>query len=265
MPEFKNDPATAAKARITARTLIGLSDRIAAGQERGLAVESGHAAVAPAAWSWWRLITDSARVVLELEERGYGVVVGPVMRNLINHTLALQWLVDGGEVALKALDDYSDKQLLQLVNDAVANNWSIHEPTAEALRAAIAERAASPDPAVTRLSKEIASPKRLMKAYGVPDLHVLYRLLCAYSHTTRDSAQAYQDLDGDLGPELRDTPVDLGDGNVIWAAICLIQAGRVMDAVLAGRPLKTLLDEAAISMSLPEDVLPGRVATPDVR
>jgi len=258
MSEFTNDAATAARARAAARALIDLGDRIAAQHKGGLAVETVHVAVAPAAWSWWRLITDSARIVLEMEERGYGVVAAPVMRNLINHTLALQWLVDGGETALKALDDYSDKQLLQLIEDAVANNWSVDEPTAEALRAAIAERAA--DPAVAKFSKEIGSPKGLMKAYGAQALYVLYRLLCAYSHTTRATAQAYQHLDGEHDPELRETPVDLGDGNVIWTAVCLIQAGRVMDTVLAGQPLTATLDEATTLMGLPEAILPGRVA-----
>jgi hypothetical protein len=259
MSEFANDAATAARARAAARALIGLGDKIAAEQDGGLAVEAVHAAVAPGAWSWWRLITDSARIILDCEERGYGAVVAPVMRNLINHTLALQWLVDGGETALKALDDYSDEQLLQLVEAASANNWTIDEPTAKALRTAIAERAAAPDPAVTKLSKEIGSPWRLMKAYGVPDLYVLYRLLCAYSHTTRATAQAYQHLDGDHDPELRETPVDLGDGNVIWTAVCLIQAGRVMDTVLAGQPLTAALEEATTSLGLPEAILPGRI------
>lgn len=87
MSEFLHDDSTAERAREVMRKLIESRDEIASGQD-GIAFEAAHEAVAPPAWSWWMLITDSARIVLDEADRGYGFVVAPVMRNLMNHTVA---------------------------------------------------------------------------------------------------------------------------------------------------------------------------------
>ncbi|HET6357323.1 DUF5677 domain-containing protein [Streptomyces sp.] len=257
MSEFLHDDATAERAREVMRKLIESRDEIASSQE-GIAFEAAHKAVAPHAWSWWMLITDSARIVLDEAERGYGFVVAPVMRNLMNHTVALKWLVDGGDSALKAVDAYSDGELLKLIENAQRVKWQADGPVEQMLRQAIAARDANPDPDVTKLTNEIKNAETLMVAYGIPEGYVPYRHLSAYTHTSRETAQLYLAPDGQGGWALRATPRGSGLNDVLWASVCLIQAGRVIDGILTGQPLAQALDEATAHLGLPENILPRR-------
>ncbi|MBD3934827.1 hypothetical protein IF129_25105 [Streptomyces chumphonensis] len=258
MSEFLHDEATAQRAREVIRKLIAVRDEIAASQS-GIAFEGAHQAVAPHAWSWWMFITDSARIVLDEAEKGYGFVVAPVMRNLMNHATALQWLVEGGESALKAVDAYSDEQLIKLIDNVRRVGWEGADgPFEQTVRDAIAARDANPDLAVTKLYNEIKNAETLLTAYGMPEGYVPYRHLSSYTHTSRETARLYLAADGQGGPALRDTPRDSGLNDVLWASVCLIQAGRVMDEILARHPFTQVLDEVSAHLGVPQKLLPQR-------
>ncbi|MFE2693667.1 hypothetical protein [Streptomyces mirabilis] len=87
MPEFAHAEATAGRALDVIDQPLQAHDEIAEGRT-GLPFLSDHEAVTPAAWSWWMLISDSARVVREETVKGNGFVVVPTMRNLMTHTVA---------------------------------------------------------------------------------------------------------------------------------------------------------------------------------
>ncbi|MBT2505855.1 hypothetical protein J7I98_08050 [Streptomyces sp. ISL-98] len=133
------------------------------------------------------LIGDSARVVREETMKGNGFVVAPVMRNLMTHTVAFARLVDGGETAIKALNAYSDEQILKLINNARAAGWDVGGDPVEAhVRNAINDRVTD-DPAVERLKNEIRNTAQLMAAFDEQDAYLPFRHL-VLSHHARDRA-----------------------------------------------------------------------------
>jgi hypothetical protein len=258
MPDFAHDEATAQRALDVIDQLLAARDRIASGAGN-ISFLREHETVAPAAWSWWMLISDSARVVAEAAKNGNGFVVAPVMRNLMTHAVAMAWLVDGGDAAAQAVDAYSDDQLLKLINGAKEAGWAVEGDAVEAkVRDAVDERATSPDPRVMRLTNEIRNTATLMAAFGLQEGYLPYRHLSSYSHTTRETAQLYLHRTGSGGWALRDKPRDSGLNDVIWTAVCLIQAGRILDSILTGQPLTAELDQATVHLGIAGDIVPRR-------
>jgi hypothetical protein len=258
MPDFAHDEATAKRALDVIDQLLAARDRLASGVG-GIAFLREHEAVAPVAWSWWMLIADSARVVAEAAKGGNGFVVAPVMRNLMTHAVAMAWLVDSGAAAVQAVDAYSDDQLLKLITNAKEAGWDVEGDEVEAkVRDAVAERAASPDPEVVRLTNEIRNTAALMAAFGLQEGYLPYRHLSSYSHTTRETAQLYLHPTGTGGWALRDKPRESGLNDVIWTAVCLVQAGRILDSILTGQPLAAELDQATTHLGVSGDIVPRR-------
>ena len=260
MPDFAHDEATARRALDVIDQLLAARDRVVSGVD-GIAFLREYEAVAPVAWSWWMLITDSARVVAEAAKNGDGFVVAPVMRNLMTHAVAMAWLVDGGDAAVQAVDAYSDDQLLRLIANAKRAGWDVEGDEVEArVRAAVAERTATPDPDVVRLTNEISNTADLMSAFGLQEGYLPYRHLSSYSHTTRETAQLYLHRTESGGWALRGKPRESGLNDVIWTAVCLIQAGRILDSILTGQPLTESLDRTTAHLGVLGDIVPRRRA-----
>ncbi|MEG3627500.1 hypothetical protein [Streptomyces poriticola] len=258
MPEFAHDEATARRALDVIDQLLAAREQIAAG-EGGISFLKDHEAVAPGAWSWWMLIGDSARVVREETVKGNGFVVAPVMRNLMTHTVALAWLVDGGETAIKAVDAYSDEQLLKLITNAKNAGWDVGgDPVEARVRKAVNDRVTDSNPAVDRLKNEIRNTAELMAAFGEQDAYLPYRHLSSYSHTTRETAQLYLHSAASGAWQIRARPRPSGLNDIIWAAVCLIQSGRIIDSILTDQPLAQPLNEATAHLGLVGDIVPRR-------
>ncbi|MEU3529732.1 hypothetical protein AB0E62_38835 [Streptomyces sp. NPDC038707] len=258
MPDFAHDEATARRALDVIDQLLAARDRMASGVG-GVGFLREHEAVAPVAWSWWMLISDSARVVAEAAKNGNGFVVAPVMRNLMTHAVAMAWLVDGGGAAVQAVDAYSDDQLLKLITNAKRAGWDVGGDEVEAkVRAAVDERTAYPDLEVVRLTNEIRNTADLMAAFGEQEGYLPYRHLSSYSHTTRETAQLYLHPTRAGGWELRNKPRESGLNDVIWTAVCLIQAGRILDSILSEQLLAEELDQATAHLGVSGDIVPRR-------
>ncbi|GAA2523350.1 hypothetical protein [Streptomyces longisporus] len=67
---------------------------------------------------------------------------------------------------------------------------------------------------------------------------------------------------GTGGWELRNKPRVSGLNDVIWTAVCLIQAGRILDSILAEQPLAAELDQVTAHFGVPEDIVPRRRRRP---
>ena len=177
MPDFAHAEATAGRALDVIDQLLAARDTVASGVG-GIGFLREHEAVAPVAWSWWMLISDSARVVAEAAKNGNGFVVAPVMQNLMTHAVAMAWLVAGGDAAVQAVDAYSDNQLLKLITDAKRAGWDVEGDEVEAkVRAAVDECTAHPATEVVRLTNEIRNTADLMAAFGEQEGYLPYRHL----------------------------------------------------------------------------------------
>lgn len=256
MTQFARDEATARRSADVIEQLTEARASLIAGN--GVAFKSEHEAVAPTAWSWWMLVTDSARLVLEQTRAGNGLLVAPVARNLMNHAVALPWLIDGGAAAVQAIDSYSDEQLMKLLNGAVEAGWDVGGAEAEArVRQAVADRKSTETPEVTRLKKELSTPIDLMTAYDTRPTYLVYRHLSGFSHTTRDTGTLYLHSTGS-GPgdwELRNRPRESEFEDIIGIAVFLMQAGQAVNRILTDHPLTRPLRQATQQLGLPEDLL----------
>lgn len=173
--------------------------------------------------------------------------------------MALAWLVDGGEAALKAVDAYSDDQLLKLITNAKKAGWDVGgDPVEARVRKAISDRVTDPDPAVDRLKNEIRNTVELMAAFGEQDAYLPYRHLSSYSHTTRETAQLYLHSAASGAWQIRTRPKPSGLNDVIWTAVCLIQSGRIIDSILTGQPLAERLNQATAHLGLSDNIVPTR-------
>jgi hypothetical protein len=213
-------------------------------------------AVARSAWSWWNLISDSARIFLAEEAEGRGPVVAPIARNLLNHAVALEWLVKGGANAIRALDAYSDEKLLSFINQANESlrNVRVDFPDEPQLRRNVEQRDKDRDTAVTTLTNQITNVCALMAAAGKPRLYLWYRRLSSFSHTSRDTASMYVLSDDQRHTLLRE-PRQRDSNDVVWTAGLLIEAGRAIDSILTGQPLSQRLSWATNHLDLPPDTM----------
>ena len=259
MAQFAHDEATARRSAEVIEQLIEARDSLTAGT--GVTFERKHEAVARTAWSWWMLVTDSARLVLEQTKAGNGFLVAPVTRNLVTHALALPWLIDGGATAVQAVDAYGDEELLKLVNAAADVGWAIGEPGDEdRIRQHVAYRQSQLTSEITRLKNEFKNTETLMTAYGAKPSYLVYRHLSGFSHTTRDTGKLYLEPAGS-GPnewQIRNRPRPSGFSDVIGIAVSLVQAGQVINRILTGQPLTQPLQEATQHLGLPDDLVPTR-------
>jgi hypothetical protein len=92
-------PGAGVAREVAARLLIASKDATA----HGVDVPAGKVKTFAAAYSWWRFICRSAEAVLLLGERGFTIEASPVLRNVVNHAYALNWLVDNGDPTIHAL------------------------------------------------------------------------------------------------------------------------------------------------------------------
>ncbi|MGP4030054.1 hypothetical protein [Actinomadura sp. 3N407] len=111
---------------------------------------------------------------------------------------------------------------------------------------------------------EKANFSNLVIAYGHPAMYDLYRLLCSYTHPSVRSAELYVEAIADAGKKrvaVRDVPERRSYADVIWGVVVLLQAGNLMDRVLAGEPLRRDVGRAALELGVPKEyfiVLPNR-------
>jgi hypothetical protein len=261
MTQFTHDAATAMRCVQVIEQLLEVSDSVAtATATAGTPFEHDHETVAPTAWSWWMLVGDSARLVFDQMKAGNGLLVAPVVRNLMNHALALTWLIDGGELAVRAVDAYSDEEMLKLLDHAKRAGWEAEGEEAEArLRQAVEDRQSRLTPEITKLKNELSTPINLMTAYGVEEAYLSYRALSAYSHTTRDTGKLY--LEANLRDRRSSPRPPSTYSDVIGTAVSLVQAGQAINRVLTGQPLTQPLQQAARYLGLPDDLTPRRRPT----
>ena len=98
------DDRAAAQARATSSRLIEAADALVA---RGLDVPAEHRRVLEGVYGWWRLVNRTTAAVLLLTKQGFGSPeVAPLIRNILNHAYAINWLVDNGEPAIDVVIAY---------------------------------------------------------------------------------------------------------------------------------------------------------------
>lgn len=228
--ELGDDEESAARAEQAIAMLVdAFEGLVAAGSVQALA---GMANLFTAAWGWWSGITRSSQAVLALRRAGLEHEAAPIVRSIVQHSLVLQWMVEVGDDAIKAVAEYGDNNTRLLIDTLAQAKWDLPDGF---------DPEVPPRPAVANpLVSKVKNFEELCIRYGARKLYVTFRLLSAYAHPTSTGALAYFDQASGT-PATRSTAPR--HANIVQSAICLAQTGRVMNSLLQDSPLGKSLDQ----------------------
>ncbi|MFG1827541.1 DUF5677 domain-containing protein [Microbispora bryophytorum] len=253
---FGDNLATGRRAWELGHQIADAADRL--GKTPALDVRPEDADVVYTLYGWWRFVVRSSRAYWLAWENGYSVESLPLVRNILDHTVSMMWLHDGGELALTVVWNAGETHRNKLIRNVVDTGWH----TAKDLETTSSPLALIPTPdendptypAYQKLLGEFTHVDQLMAAYGRSTDYPVYRTLSAYSHASAQSANRYLEMkDGQVGVRLEPQRTD-SHGPIIHIAMALIQAGDVISSCLARDPLRQLLERAArdIGLGAPE-------------
>jgi hypothetical protein len=259
MTTLTNDQESANRARSTAADLLKAADAAIA---NGVRVPADKVRVFGPVYSWWRLVCRTSEAVLLLTERGFTLEAAPMVRNILNHAYAINWLVDNGDAAVDALVARGDEEREKLCRKLEATGW----PNAAEYRAAIDQQPAPPvrTPAEQalhdKLKHELKNFYDMLDRYDVADIYPVYSHLSSFSHTTISTASAYVEQMSDGSLQIRQEAADLGHADIIQLALALLQTAAVVSPLIDGDPLRASVEEATTELGLDNtQLLPVRV------
>ena len=185
-----------------------------------------------AAFGWWAGITRSSQAVLTLRRAGLEHEAAPIVRSIVQHSLVLQWMVEVGDEAIKAVAEYGDNNTRLLLDTFAKAKWE----APEGFDPEVPPRPAVANPLVSKLKNF----EELCIRYDARKLYVTFRLLSAYAHPTPIGALAYFDQASGTPATRSSLPTHAG---ILQSAICLTQTGQVMDSLLEDSPLGKYMDQ----------------------
>lgn len=247
--DFEDDAATAQRAAaaisIIATTLDGIAK---AGPSQPLTPTTTQR-VFLLAYGWFASIARTSELIALAHKNGLRHECAASSRLVLQHTLALQWLIEGGESAADAVDADGERRAHDLEKELTETGWPIRaeftmqHPTKPAKGGA--------------LEHQIDNFKAMCAVYrGGDQLYVPYRLQSGYAHPSYVGAMAYLVREeGELSPTaVTDTYAYLLD-----TTRCLIQAGHAFATLFVDNHLanevakaeKTLGAEFSLWQRLP--------------
>jgi hypothetical protein len=263
MTNLTNDQKSAERARLAAADLLKAAD---AAIVNGVRVPADKERVFGPVYSWWRLVCRTAEAVLLLTENGFTLEAAPMVRNILNHAYAINWLVDNGDAAVDALVARGDEEREKLCKKLEETGWPNAAEFRAALDQATAQQPAPParTPAErahhNKLKHELGNFYDMLDRYDVADVYPVYSHLSSLSHTTINTASAYVEQMSDGTLQIRTEAADLGHADVIQLTLALLQTATVMSPLIDGDPLRPTIERALKDLGLENaQLLPVRV------
>jgi hypothetical protein len=226
-----DDEDTASRAEETVEFLVDAFETLA--KQGAVKVKDEKSRLFYCTYGWWAGITRSCEALVVLRRAGLEHEAAPIVRSVLQHSLVLQWLIETGDQALDAVTEYGETHMRLLLDTLATSNWPLPDGLAPT---------PPPRPAVAHpLLPMLKSFDQLCRAYDAHQLYVPFRLLSAYAHPTAVSANVYLDLESG---NLESRATGHTRSNIVQAAICLIQAWKVMNTVFYEDLLNAPLAEA---------------------
>ncbi len=179
--EFADNEETAARAIDVIAILTEGFDALADGGS--VSVDHDKGLVFLTAYGWWAGITRSAQAISTLHQSGLAHESAPIVRTVLQHTLALQWLVETGDKAVAAVQEYTDDNTRKLLQTLAEANWP-----PSSLTMTVPPKPVIPNPLVPKLKNF----EELCIAYNTRVIYVLFRVLSVYAHPTATGARAFE-------------------------------------------------------------------------
>jgi len=181
------------------------------------------------AYGWWVWINRSAKLVELAIGQGLGHEATPNVRTILEHTVALLWVIDEGDVVVDAVEAAASVSRGKLYDKLVEAGWPIPDGATRA------------DAVTHPLRGIVTNFADLCIRYGALTLYVPYKLHSAHVHPSKDGDKAYLTESG----ELADHPVRPSDDeHRVLLALCLLWATDGMNALLATGRLDVALQQA---------------------
>lgn len=219
---FEDDAATAQRAVAAIRIIAATLDRIAKAGPSQPRTPNTTQGVFNLAYGWFASIVRTSELIALAHENGLRHECSASARVVMQHTLALQWLTEGGDPAFDAVEAAAERSAYDLVNELKETKWPIP--------AGFTMQVATKPAKSGALEEQIDNFKAMCALYkDGPQLYVPFRLQSGYTHPSHVSAQAYLIPEkGELSPTaVTDTYAHLTD-----TTRCLIQAGHAFATLL---------------------------------
>jgi hypothetical protein len=81
--------------------------------------------VFPIAYGWFAAVVRNAQLIALAHQHGLRHECAANARLILQHTLALQWLVEGGTPAAETVEDSQRRQVHALVKEVVDTRWPV--------------------------------------------------------------------------------------------------------------------------------------------
>ncbi|WP_112248103.1 DUF5677 domain-containing protein [Kribbella monticola] len=204
-----------------------------------VAFEDASADLAGVAHGWYVRIRQTCRALLLLHSNDFGDEASPLRRSIIEHAVALYWLVDAKETALDALSRQHQGRT-KLTADNLGEGWSItREDLSRILDAEI-----DPSPQETYLKFTHQCQK-----YGFSEIMVAWLTETATCHPSLLSAESYVDETDGQRVLLKDSKRFAETDVKLALSIFLLIASGAFNHLLKGQPWTTELEEIERQMT----------------
>ncbi|MGW2899129.1 DUF5677 domain-containing protein [Streptomyces sp. NPDC001212] len=253
---YRADEKTAKRVRVIVPKLIAGADE--ALQVRVRASDEMSSSLFAVLAGWWRFINRTAEALLSLHDQGFAVEAAPMMRNLVGHAYAINWLADNGEDAYKALVAESYEARRKLLSDLQSVGWPLPETVDIGEAPGFGFTTEEEKKRHGQLAGELRHFNNMVTAYGTPMMYPVYRNLSAFSHTTDLTAAAYAEFDDDGRLTVHEFPRTDRLADFCWIPVPLLQAASVMSPLLKRDPMKKQIRDACRDLGLPEKLVPER-------
>jgi hypothetical protein len=165
---------------------------------------------------------------------------GPSARLVLQHTVALQWLIEGGDPAVDAVEANGHRRAFDLVKELADTGWP--------LPAGFAMQPSAGPPKGGALEHQFENFKAMCALYdGGDQLYVPYRVQSGNAHPSYIGAMAY--LVPETG-ELSTTAITDSYAYLIDTTRCVIQAGHALVPLLVDTFLAEAVTRAEATLGI---------------
>lgn len=222
------------------RTLLELATQLSAFE-----VPLEQRVVFAVGFGWWMRIIRTADGIRRLHDAGLSQEAAPLLRTLLHHTAALEWLRLYPDEALDALREEQQQRRHDLAEHASRRDWQLDK----------LELGQRPPKKKLDGLRDLREFERMADRIGATNLYVAYKVESAYAHPSGLSADTYiEPVEGGV-PQLRDRPSI--DGVPLRAtAMFAATATRILGILIGDQRLTAAADRTGDALGV-ETRLPG--------
>lgn len=237
--EFRDDQATAERAAAAIRIITDALDALG---KTGSASRTPKAVarVFPLAYGWFAAIVRNGQLIALAHENGLRHECASSARLVLQHTLALQWLIEGGDPAVDAVEADGQRRAFDLVKELDNTGWPLPDGFTLQPGTRPAESGA--------LEEQFGNFKAMCALYaGGDQQYVPFRVQSGNAHPSYIGAMAY--IVPETG-ELSTTAVTDSYVYLADTARCVILAGHAFAPLLTDTSLADAVGRAETALGI---------------